>query len=250
MPPLADIIFLAVLLVLFLFVGPLVGRRDMDRLQQIPARLLPTARSRSYLSTIVAEWGVTALLLNCWLLLDRSVTEIGLHFRVSGWQWVAVGISLLAAALFALHSHRAANNPEELAKTRAELGNLALLAPHTRSELRLFGWLSLTAGVCEEILYRGLLMTALTNMIGLWPAVVASSVVFGIGHAYQGASGILRTGAAGLIMALIVVFTGSLPTAMLIHTVIDLTQGRLLWTIVNTPAPTPAVPAESNPNAA
>ena len=42
-------------------------------------------------------------------------------------------------------------------------------------ELRRFGWVAVTAGVCEEILYRGLLMGALSAVIGIWPAVAVSS---------------------------------------------------------------------------
>ena len=231
-----DHAFLAAMLAYFVVVGPWLGRIEMAGLRRAPADRLPAVRRRAYDTTMILLWVITAVLLGWWLLMGRGAGEIGLHVQVAGWQWLAVGLSLLVTAIFALYYHRVAGRPDDLAKVRGELGDLALMVPHDAAELRRFGWLSITAGVCEEILYRGLLMTALTAIIGLWPAVFASSLVFGIGHAYQGALGVLRTGAVGLVLALVVVLTGSLPAAMLMHAVIDLVQGRLAFVAVNAPA--------------
>jgi len=71
-------------------------------------------------------------------------------------------------------------------------------------------------------------MTVLTPAVGLWPAVALSSVIFGMGHAYQGFPGIVKTTLVGLGMALLTVFSGSLLVAMVLHTVIDLTSGRMM----------------------
>jgi membrane protease YdiL (CAAX protease family) len=87
---------------------------------------------------------------------------------------------------------------------------------------------SVTAGVCEEILYRGILMGVLTPVVGLWPAVGLSSVIFGLGHAYQGFPGIVKTTLVGFVLALLTVFSGSLLAAMILHAVIDLTSGRMV----------------------
>ena len=76
-------------------------------------------------------------------------------------------------------------------------------------------------------------------MIGLWPAVVVSSIIFGLGHAYQGKVGILKTGAVGLVMALLVVFSGSLWIAILVHAVVDITSGRIMSAAMEVPEPDP-----------
>jgi membrane protease YdiL (CAAX protease family) len=108
------------------------------------------------------------------------------------------------------------------------MGDLRALAPVTPKEGRAFALVAVTAGVCEEIMYRGILMSVLTPVVGLWPAVGLSSVIFGMGHAYQGFSGIVKTTLVGLIMALLTVFSGSLLVAMVLHTVIDLASGRMM----------------------
>jgi len=228
-------LFLVIMLAYFGFVGPLLARREMATLRRNIATAAPAARLGLYNRTMIFEWALTAVFLGGWLILGRSPADLGLRLGMAGWQWIALAVCVVATLQFVLSSHRASRDPEELGGVRAQLGSLAPMMPHSAAELRRFTWLSITAGICEEILYRGLLMTALAAVTGLWPAVVLSSVVFGIGHAYQGPGGILRTGLVGLVMALVVVFTGSLLTAMVMHAVLDIVQGRLIRAAVNRP---------------
>ena len=94
---------------------------------------------------------------------------------------------------------------------------------------------SITAGVCEEILYRGLLLATLVSLVGTWPAVAITSLIFGLGHAYQGISGIAKTGLVGLVLAWFTVSSGSLYIAIVLHAIIDLTSGRLMGKALRTP---------------
>jgi len=241
---LAFYVFLTVLLAVVLIADPVLGRRIMGRLERDVANGVRGARMRAYGLNIVLQWGMTAIFLVWWLALGRTTAEIGLHFHVAGLEWIAVAVCLALTALFAVTTLRASRNPKSLDDVRAQIGRLSALAPHTSAELRRFDQVSVSAGICEEIFYRGLLLTALTALVGLWPAVLLSSVAFGIGHAYQGVTGALRTGLVGLVLALAVVFSGSLPVAMLMHAVLDMVQGRLLRSAVNLEHPEPeAAPA-------
>jgi membrane protease YdiL (CAAX protease family) len=230
-------VYLVAVLVMLVIVLPWLTLRELARFRRLDPAEVSAARLHSYRQTIMHEWILMLVLLGGWLLLGRSVTSLGPSLTIGGWQWVAVAVSVLATAGFAVMTWRTTSRESDLREVRAQLGDLELYSPHTRQELRLFGWVSVTAGVCEEIIYRGVLMSMLAGLMGLWPAVVVSSVIFGLAHAYQGAMGIVRTGLVGVVMALVVVFTGSLPLAMAIHAVIDLVQGRMLWAAVNTNAP-------------
>jgi membrane protease YdiL (CAAX protease family) len=243
-------LFTLAMLGYFVILGPWLARRELAKLRRDAARGFAHARLRIYRQTIGMEWGLTAVFVAWWLLSGRTLADMGLQFPMAGWQWIALAVSVVATLLFVFYTHRAGRNAKSLAEVRAQLGSLTAMAPHTPTELRRFTWLSLTAGICEEVLYRGLLMTSLAAVTGLWPAVVLSSVVFGIGHAYQGKVGVLRTGLVGLVMALVVVFTGSLPLAMVIHAVVDIAQGRLLWAAVNSGPDGSMRPAESVPSPA
>lgn len=231
-------LFTWALLILSLVAVPIMGRREIRDLQRDLARGIQDARSRVYEKTMLFAWGQAILLVAIWLMMGRGLGEIGLVPAVEGWQWLWIAVSLVVAGFFVHQARQATSDPAELEKIRDQLGVLDAVVPHTERELRGFSKVSLSAGICEEILYRGLLLTSLAALIGTWPAVLASSLVFGLGHSYQGLAGVGRTGLVGLVLGTIVVLTGSLFTAILIHIVLDVVQGRMLYAAVNS-APQP-----------
>ena len=89
-----------------------------------------------------------------------------------------------------------------------------------------FMWL--TAGFLEELLWRGYLMNRLIDLVGnqrklTWVIViVASAVIFGLGHSYQGSMGMLKTGAIGALFGLAYLAVGrNLWPLILSHALID-----------------------------
>ncbi|MCJ7629028.1 MAG: CPBP family intramembrane metalloprotease [Longimicrobiales bacterium] len=103
------------------------------------------------------------------------------------------------------------------------------LLPRTGREKVIFGFLSLAAGVGEEIAYRGYLIPALTLLLGWdWGAALVSSAVFGLLHAYQGWLGIARTASLGLVLAASFILSGTLWPAILAHASLDLIAGLVL----------------------
>ena len=102
---------------------------------------------------------------------------------------------------------------------------VAILLPRTDDERRLFTVVGITAGVCEEWLYRGFFLAVVAAVLGGSPSfvlVVVAAVAFGLAHAYQGWAGIVLTGVLGGIMAALYLDTGSLLWPVLLHAVIDL----------------------------
>ena len=92
---------------------------------------------------------------------------------------------------------------------------------------------------------RGLLLGTLALWIGLWPAAVGSTFLFGLAHAYQGAGGVVRTGAFGAVAVLLTVFSGSIYLAVVVHAIVDLSQGRMIAMAVRSAnRPYPARPAQ------
>lgn len=104
---------------------------------------------------------------------------------------------------------------------------LRQLLPRTPEERRVFAVLSVAAGFGEEVAYRAYTITALAPLLGVAASATVSCVVFGLLHGYQGALGILRTGAMGGMLAWGFLESGSLWPAIIAHTLIDLLAG--LW---------------------
>ena len=91
-----------------------------------------------------------------------------------------------------------------------------------------------TLAACgEEFVYRGYLLTRIARTLGHTPrawlgALTATSILFGVGHRYQGVSGMITAGLAGLALGLLYLATGrNLWVSVIAHGTMD-TVGFLL----------------------
>ena len=57
--------------------------------------------------TMAFQWGVTAVLVAGWLMLDRSLAGMGLELAADRWQWLAIGV---AAVLLGVRLWRVSAN--------------------------------------------------------------------------------------------------------------------------------------------
>nr|MEE4266663.1 CPBP family intramembrane glutamic endopeptidase [Candidatus Krumholzibacteria bacterium] len=218
---------LAVLLVLVVAV-PLSGVLEFRLLNRWIRAGRTQARLRFYAWVIGFEWALTLGLLVGWFNQNRGLEPLGLVPAVSEFQWLAVVAGLGLTYLVIMQMNAVLEDDEALDKVQSELDKLSRLAPRTDTEQQMFLWLSVTAGICEEILYRGLLMSVLTPLLGWFPALLTVAVIFGLGHAYQGWEGMGKTALVGLALGLLAWFSGSLYVGMILHAVLDLTSGRIL----------------------
>jgi membrane protease YdiL (CAAX protease family) len=186
------------------------------------------ARVRGYRRVIVGQWAFAATALAIWISYGRSAGALRMT-APSGWRLalsitlVAVMVTLVFLQLRAVHRLSAARREA----VRPRLGKVAFLVPHTRNEFRWFIALSATAGVCEELLFRGYLTWFLAPWLGTAGAFAAVVALFGIGHAYQGVKGATRATLAGAALTAIVAATGWLVPAMIVHALADAGSGTM-----------------------
>lgn len=223
---------MAVLLVLM----PLTSLKEFDLLARWVHKGRLDARIRFYNWIMALEWGLTLALLAWWMALDRGARDLGLLPVVTEpWQWAGVVVSLALTFMVFMQMNMVLASEENLRKVRRSLGRLRHLAPRDSREQGAFLQVSLTAGICEEILYRGFLMHVFTEAFGLWLALPLVAVAFGLGHAYQGWEGILKTGVVGLVFGGLALASGSLLVVMVLHAVLDLTSGRIMQGAIHLP---------------
>lgn len=210
--------------------------------QTIRARV-PGARNRAYHATIIALWMFTLFVLALWIVRARPWSSLWLGSAVPWWR-LGIGFSAAAIAIvfFVLQGrkvHRALARPKAVARLREQLEFANSLAPETSGERREFWLLSITAGICEEILFRGFLMWLIATWTNLAVAVILSSVLFGCVHIYLGAAYVPKATIIGLMFALLVVASGSLLPAIVIHVAMDLSSGEISFRVAQAAAAVP-----------
>jgi membrane protease YdiL (CAAX protease family) len=185
----------------------------------------PGAKSRLYALLIVVQW----LLLGGLAIICRhhGITAAELGERLGNpvlTLGLSAGLLVLLGAMTAMNVRQLkAMNRETLEKS---LRRLRRFLPASRRELLLFGAMALTAGICEELLYRGWLVAFLGALTGsIWLGVLIGGAIFGLGHSYQGPRGIVATGVLGLLFGAIFVGIGSLYPVQLIHFAINFANG-------------------------
>lgn len=228
----------AVVVAGYLVVGePLVGH-VLHRRFEARLRSDPGARRSFYRRLLVLEWGLTVLALVIWLSSPGiDAAAVGLRWPEQ-WPGPITGAVVVVVVVLVLISTRALRGGALLEAPDAprrrpgegrhaeppEHATLAVL-PRTAAERRLFTVVGVTAGVCEEWLYRGFFLAVVAAVAGGLPdeaLVVVAGVAFGLAHAYQGWAGVLTTGLLGGVLAALYLSTGSLLLPVLLHAAIDL----------------------------
>lgn len=204
-------------------VQPFIGRRRYRRLVAAVATE-PEARVRHYRRGIGGEWAISVLILVIGLLAGRDAASVGLDLgEHPGAEALVVAEVAVLLGISALVFRFGGSGVRDAIRHQAR-GFVALL-PKGRRERIMFAGLAVTAGICEELIFRGF---GLAYLRWLWPAtprwaaIIIVAAAFGLAHLYQGIRGILLTGLVGGYLAWLVLSTGSLVPAMAIHAVLDL----------------------------
>jgi membrane protease YdiL (CAAX protease family) len=211
---------LALLLAGYLVLGqPAVGAWSARRQHRATDR---GARRRRYRRTMILEWSLTARAVALVLAAPGlDLGDIGLRWpRGSAYSLVGAVGWIGSLVLLAGLRRRVDRGADVVAP--AEVG---ALLPRTAKERRAFAGLALTAGVCEEVLYRGFLLAvavALAPELGPWRLVLVSALAFAVAHTYQGVTGMVTAGVLGGGFAVLFLGTGSLLLPVLYHALIDL----------------------------
>lgn len=185
----------------------------------------------SYPRTILVPWVMAILAL---VLVatsdDLSAADVGWAWpNGDGLDYLLALVAIVTLTVGAPVARRRLRN----GSVRLDPG-VAAIVPRTTVERWWAVALAVTAGVTEEILYRGLFVSAAVRLFHL-PVVVAVTVslaVFVVAHAYQGKRGMAGSLFLGLLYTLLFLISGSLLLPIVIHAVQNLFQ--LLWVL---PAP-------------
>lgn len=220
-----------VLAIVILVVLPIYGYLSFPRVKRKLAEDAPGVRVRLYRRTLVWQWTLAGITVGAWLLAGRSLRELGLAWPSGAATW---GTAVFVAAIIAFMSRQLMLLPAHAdlhPRLRAQLEAMAPFLPRTTRESSWFNAVAVTAGVCEELLYRGFCLAYVATWVSPWAALAVTSAIFGLGHLYQGGRGALKTGIAGLVAGSVYLIGGSLWLPIVLHAFVDV-HGGLVYRIV------------------
>jgi uncharacterized protein len=212
---------------IFLILGVVIPWRGRVRLRHLLAGPAIGTKERIVLygTTITFQWillGVVA-----WRGLARGLTAAELGLARDGTielVFLSLAGAVLLGALQWLNLRRVSRMTGPVPDFMRRLAERLL--PCKPVEFAPYCALAVTAGVCEEFLYRGFAMAALIRVgIVPWAVVMISSILFGLAHAYQGKSGIAGTMVMGLLLGTSRLLWGSLAPLMMWHVAVDVVAG-------------------------
>jgi uncharacterized protein len=103
------------------------------------------------------------------------------------------------------------------------------LAPGSIWEIALWVALSVTAGIVEEFVFRGYLLQQFASIGGrLWLGVLASSLLFGAAHGYEGIGAMIVITAYGAMFCVLTIQRESMRAGMIAHAWHDSITGIFL----------------------
>lgn len=223
-------IFDHILVAILFIVMPVWGVTDFRKLKSQLDAGKPTARLFLYRSWIAWSWGFTLGVAALWLVYKRSIGQLGFGLETGTGFWNGLALTVVVCGLLIMQAIALRRDPKKSRATAKQLEPVKEMIPHTDQEAKEFVALSITAGICEEIVYRGYLMLYIASAIaieGMWPAALLSSLAFGLAHTYQGPKGVLKVSLLGLAFAGLYLLTGSIWLPIVLHAVIDLVSGSL-----------------------
>jgi uncharacterized protein len=209
-----------------------------------PMRWHPQWRSTYYLYSMLSLWLQVLLLVVICFGLGWSPHLLGLQLptnRYLAGLFLALGVMVILAVVLMLRLSVRDPSIRSSISTRISTSTLAFIVPRTSKERFLFAFLSLTAGFCEELLYRGFLLLYLTHMfphVSMVPAILIAALAFGLAHVSNGRVPALLIGVAGLAYGFLYFITGSIFLPMIVHALLDLRILLTDWTrLLDQPEP-------------
>ena len=189
-----------------------------------------------YLTAIFMDW---ALLYYCWAGVHRKGGNLQTLSggRWSSWKDVLTDIAIVLpfwvlweAAAYGVHWLLA--QPFLGAGGAESVKTVSSLLPQSPLEILIWIATSTTAGICEEMAFRGFLQRQFHALTGnLTLAVVGQGLVFGLFHAYQGWTNVIVISVLGILFGVLAAWRGNLRANIIAHAWADVWEGWLKFIV-------------------
>lgn len=197
-------------------------------------------KKRFYISGSFSLFVMGAVVMSVWLIFKRPLPDIGLtqpgNFRLWWWMVIVFVLLYLGDTVITLSSKKGIDESIENWKKRTPF------LPTKRIELPEYFLMCFSAGVFEEIVYRGYLINYCWYLFEGYNyqqllSVFLPAFVFSIAHFYQGGKAVIKIFVLAVVFGYLFIFSGSLLIVMILHFLMNVIGGLLTMKYVKEEEP-------------
>jgi membrane protease YdiL (CAAX protease family) len=226
------LIVFIILLIILTILYPIIGAKEVKKLKQSYANGNTNIKVKFFRESIISSWIPIILIFSLIPISDVSLADIGLkwnpiyNFSLSKWiVYPVIGFYLLHLFQNIYHIIVFKSNTKKREKVAKNIpGDYKWFLPITNKEKQVWSYLSISAGITEEILYRGYFFFALAIIfpaLNLVSILLITTLIFGIGHIYLGKE-VIKSTLLGLIFGIYYIAFDSVIPVIIIHIAQDL----------------------------
>lgn len=183
-------------------------------------------RLRNYKLTMTVLWTLTLIIIGNSIL----NTSINLEFFPSINNTTIV-FAIFIVIFILIQSKQSSVTPEKAPKIKEKMRGFEHYLPKSKNELTWFILLSLSAGICEEIIFRMFLFNYSLEHFHLITSLFLANFVFAITHIGSGSRNMLGSFLLGLLLNGIYYLTNNIWLAIILHSAIDINTGVVAYKV-------------------
>ncbi|MBB3868691.1 CPBP family intramembrane metalloprotease [Parageobacillus toebii NBRC 107807] len=215
-------LIMTTIFILLSIMYPILDYFWMKRINNDKERL---NKKKMYVQIIFIQWVTVGIIALYWRMTHRDFQDLGFINNLADIKDFLLGF--LVSLLFALIINFIIimNVKSIKKKLYQQLEIIEFMLPEDFKERMLFVLVALTAGFCEEVMFRGFMFYYLKELpfhIPLFVIAMITSIIFGTAHLYQGWKNVIGTGLMGFSLACLYIYFGTIWVPMIIHIIIDL----------------------------
>ena len=190
----------------------------------------PETRKKIYLGNSLMLTISGLLILGIWFLKKRPIESLGFkpieHFSLTLIFPLTLFIIAYSIDLFKTKKQLSSDTP----KNDIEWFEKSSFLPEQKGELKYYIILCMCAGIFEEIIYRGFMVTYFLPQQAGFPflALFAPAILFSLAHYYQGWQAVIKIMLFSSVLGWIFISSKSIYLNMFIHFMVDLISGILI----------------------
>ena len=194
-----------------------------------------TEKIQVYYSNSLLQWIGVIAIGTLWYFKDRSYVDLGLGSpQMTTISW---GLIIGFIIWYAFDTWWELRSTIQIEATVQKWKKNIPFLPENWQELRHFSFVAITAGVCEEIIFRGFCIQYFLawnqdNLLGTWLAILLPAFLFSVGHVYQGYWAVLKTFLMAILLGWVFILSQSLWIPILLHFLVDMISGYLAMIVL------------------